>query len=176
MGLFDLFKKNKSRNEDEDEELIVQVTSSYECVLGAYYQNRDSNDAWPLSWLDETDPVSNLEDLSENLLPDYFEVDEDGKDAYGFEGVMYISPERTGIKTLNKNDLKNEFGLITSVFKKAASELQKILEEGGALEEDVEITGYELGTTRIQPEAILIPDSNIVLLHMEIGLKYNKKL
>ena len=60
--------------------------------------------------------------------------------------------------------------------KKAASELQKILVENDALEEDVKVTGYELGTGRVQPEAILIPDSNIVLLHVEIGLKYNTKM
>lgn len=177
MGLLDLFKKNKSKQEDDDDdEMVMQVMSSYECVLGAYYQNRDEDGAWPLTWLSENDPVDNLEELSENLLPDYFEVDEEGKDAAGFTGVMYISPERTGIKTLNKNDLKNEFGLIMSVFKKAASELQKILVENDALEEDVKVTGYELGTGRVQPEAILIPDSNIVLLHVEIGLKYNTKM
>ena len=176
MGLFDLFKKNKSKDTDEDDETVVQVVSSYECVLGAYYQNRDEDDAWPLTFLDEIDAVDNLEELSENLLPDFFEVDEEGKDAAGFTGVVYISPERTGIKTLNKNDLKNEFGLVMSVFKKAASELQKILEENDALEEGTKITGFELDTGKVQPEAILIPDSNIVLIHLVIGLKYNQKL
>ena len=176
MGLFDLFKKNKSEDTDEDEETVVQVVSYYECVLGAYYQNRDEDDAWPLTFLDEIDAVDNLEELSENLLPDYFEVDEEGKDAAGFSGVMYISPERTGIKTLNKNDLKNEFGLVMNVFKKAASELQKILEENDALDEGIKITGFELDTAKVQPEAILIPDSNIVLIHLVIGLKYNQKL
>lgn len=176
MGLFDLFKKNKSKDTDEDDETVVQVVSSYECVLGAYYQNRDEDDAWPLTFLDEIDAVDNLEELSENLLPDFFEVDEEGKDAAGFSGVVYISPERTGIKTLNKNDLKNEFGLVMSIFKKAASELQKILEENDALEEGTKITGFELDTGKVQPEAILIPDSNIVLIHLVIGLKYNQKL
>ena len=73
---------------------------------------------------------------------------------------------------MKKNDLKNEFGLIADTTKKAGEELHNILERYGALEGNETMRGIELRTQNIQPEAILIPDSNIVLLHCEIGIKY----
>ena len=161
MGLFDRLKK-KLKN-DEDELIIIKI---YECVIAAYYENRDEDEAWPLDELDDSDPIGNLELLAE-WLPDYFEYD--GSDN---KGVVYISPEATGIKTLKKNDLKNEFGLIADTTKKAGEELHNILERYGALEGNETLRGIELRTQNIQPEAILIPDSNIVLLHCEIGIKY----
>ena len=161
MGLFDRFKK---KPKDDDDELIV--IKIYECVIAAYYQNRDEEEAWPLDELDEADPVGNLELLAE-WLPDYFEYD-DSDD----RGVVYISPESTGIKTLKKNDLKNEFGLVADTFKKAGEELHKLLQRYGALEGNETMKGIELRTQNVQPEAILVPDSNIVLLHCEIGIKY----
>lgn len=166
MGLFDLFKKRPKDDDDEDELIIIKI---YECVFGAYYQNRNEADAWPLDEMDESDPVGNLEVLAD-MLPDYFEYNgEEDK------GVMYLSPEATGIKTLNKSDLRNEFGLIQGVIPKAGSELHKLLETYGALEGNETLKGFELRTANVQPEAILVPDSNIVFLHCEMGLRYSIK-
>ncbi len=174
MGLKDLFGKSKGddtgakKGLSENDFPAVQMTA-YECVIAAYYQDRDPEKAWPLSWFSEADPLENLEELAE-MLPEYFEYD--AEDEENNIGIMYISPESTGIKVLDKNDLKNELALMMSVAGKAASRIDDIMKEYGVLSEYQVYIGCEFGGKKIQPEAILIPDSNIVLLHCELTLKY----
>ena len=163
MGLFDRFKKRPK--DDDDEEMIV--INIYECVFAAYYQNRDEDDAWPLDEFSEVDPVENLEVLAD-MLPDYFEYNGEPN-----RGVVYLGPEATGMKTLNKKDLKNEFLLIADSAKKLGEALHNLLELEGVLEGNETYLGVELRAGKVRPEAILIPDSNIVLLHCELGLKYS---
>jgi hypothetical protein len=172
MGFKDLFGKGKNNSSgadtgsDESKYAAIQMVN-YECIIGAYYQNRDPDAAWPLSWFEEDDPFETLEQLAD-MLPDYFELNEDEEN----RGVFYISPESTGIKVLDKNDLKNELGLIMSVAGKAASNIDSLLRGLGVVSDDEEYIGVELGTQNVSPEAILIPKSNIVLLHCELTLKY----
>ena len=167
MGLLDLFRKGKKGGDDEPE---VILTRTYECVLGAYYLDRDEEKAWPLDELDETDPFGNQDILAE-WLPDYFSETNDDSN-----GVIYLSPETIGMKTLSKNDLKNEFSLIAGVTSKACAELNRILEANDVVEDGERYVGAELTTSNVTPEAILVPDSNIVLLHCGLTLRYDKKL
>ena len=168
MGLRDLFGggKKASMNEDDYEMILMNI---YECVIGAYYNNRNEDEAWPFDMLLEDDPLGNQEELAE-MLPEYFSYDEEDED--NNHGVMFIPPEMSGIKTLDRDDLKNEFGLIMGVAQKASSCIHEIYERAGALEEGSVFLGSELRTQNIQPEAILVPDSNVVFLHCELALKY----